>query len=132
MCAASGLPPHTLGVGGETHQGWDWIDLDMLAGLRELEDERCPDCGRPLAVHEDDDPSEYTTGRLTCTAARAIARDRAAWEDSPAGKAAVKAGPEEAGRWIAWRKSEGAPVWHVREAAAGGLTASEEGAAENG
>lgn len=126
MCAASGLPPHSLGVGGETHPGWDWIDLDMLAGLRELEDERCPDCGRPLAVHEGDSVSEYATGRLTCTAARAIARDRASWEASPAGKQAVKDGPEAAGRWIAWRRSEGAPVWHIREAAGGGLIAFSE------
>lgn len=127
MCASSGLPPHSLGVGGETHGGWDWIDLDMLAGLRELEDERCPDCGRPLAVHEDDSADEYATGRLTCTAARAIARDRADWEASPAGKAAVKDGPEAQGRWIAWRRAEGAPVWHIRETVAGGLTAFPEG-----
>ena len=91
--------------------GWDWLDLEMIAQYRQLHDELCPGCGRPLAMHETDSPDEYSTGWLECTAETAIARARDKWEKTAEGQKAEKTGRARRMRWTAWLTEDGRPEW---------------------
>ena len=83
----------------------------MIEQYRQLRDELCPGCGRPLAMHDSDSPEEYATGWLECTAETAIARAQEKWENTGEGKKAEKSGRKHRMRWLAWLKSEGRPQW---------------------
>ena len=73
-------------------------------------------CGTLWAVHEQDKPSDYAPGFLTCTTRTAINGARAAWAKTAQGEAeaeAVKDGaadPNASRVWLAVPKGAPGPI----------------------
>lgn len=89
---------------------WDWIDRAIVNAWLSLQRDLCALCGRPLAVHEDDDEGDYDTGYFTCTATLALdkAQARRHEEDAPERKRGHN--PERARQWVTWTQAEGPPT----------------------
>lgn len=87
--------------------------MAIIRAWGRLQETVCPDCGRPLAVHDIDALDDYGTVFWTCTAAQAVDRDQAAWrrQHQSAHETQRKAGrnPEAGMRWTAYTQLEGPP-----------------------
>lgn len=92
----------------------DWVDQAILRAWDELNESLCSLCGRPLAVHDDDDPDDYRIAARECAATQALDRFQA--DPPPALKAADererKAGrdPERSRTYLTYTDREGPPV----------------------
>lgn len=94
--------------------GWDWFDVEIMDAWGRLNDHLCPQCGRPLAIHDHDKPSDYKAAFFTCTATQRLDELQKQWGQSPQGKkdkAAQDKGlhPERARRWFTYTAAEGLP-----------------------
>lgn len=89
--------------------------MALLKGWWQLNSELCGMCGRPLAIHDSDKPSDYHMAARECTAVQALDAFQA---DPPselkaADEAERKAGrdPERARTWLAYTDREGPPKY---------------------
>lgn len=97
---------------------FDWADRAIVAAWLELQETKCPLCGRPLEMHQQrqDRVEDYDAELITCHATEALDRlqatHRAARKTSE--QAAIKAGrhPGRAEVWLPYaRDREGRPVF---------------------
>lgn len=89
----------------------DWIDAAILAGWWRLNRDLCTLCGRPLALHDDDAPEDYTVAFRTCTATVALSRQQAQQDrDDERARDNGEPDPDRPRTWLAWTDAEGAPL----------------------
>ena len=89
---------------------WDWIDRAIMAAWRRLNAKLCRLCGRPLAVHDTDEPDDYNVGALECTATKRLAEVQAeqAKRDEPERERGLD--PDRHRMWVTWTEAEGPPI----------------------
>ncbi|MDR1079233.1 MAG: hypothetical protein LBL55_11395 [Propionibacteriaceae bacterium] len=127
MAERTGRPPHTLTPPPWDNPSaqWDRLDLALMEAFWAVRAVECPDCGRPLAEHENDAPADYDVYRFECTRRRAISDHTEAWSRGRTDLFPPDCGPEihddkrrrEAGsdpewprRYVARSEAEGPPV----------------------
>ncbi len=100
------------------------MDRALITAWLALQDDLCPQCGRPSEVHKTDKPDDYQPAFYSCTATRALDDFQTAWAKGGAGlpKAARMQAADDKRRreqgfhpdrprmWFTISKAEGPPI----------------------
>lgn len=99
---------------------WDEADRGLVRAYLVWKAQACPQCGRPLADHEEETLEDYHTGHYTCPATQAL--DKAQKEQAEADKKAIDEGftPDRARLWVTWRDGETPPGDEAHQRYTGG------------
>lgn len=104
-----GVPPREFAGAPVCEPRWDRADRMILTSYLRMQDEACPHCGRPIAMHADDvdKPGDYDSALIVCHATTALDSAQARWAKGAkkAEDAATKRGRNmrRAQLWFTWR-----------------------------
>lgn len=92
LALETGKPPPRL-VDPDAPDSWSVVDLELLSQWKQIQNTKCPGCGRPISQHlhnpslgREETPDDYIPHSLDCPAMQAIASGQEMWkaENKPA------------------------------------------------